>query len=198
MSNFDEAFAYLVNPHNEGTKFVDDPNDSGGPTKYGITLATLQRWHALHELPAANVDDVKNLSETTAKEIYEAFYWNEMGLDGVPVAAATAIFDFGVNAGTRTSVRLAQFALNIPVNGVMGQRTKAALAAATPLQFVSWFIAQVQDHYVGIVAARPEKIVFLKGWLTRSRRMLILIPAQEVTREVSNSANGSAGAVRVA
>lgn len=41
MSNFDDAFTYTIG--NEGG-YSNDPNDSGGPTNFGITIGDLSRF----------------------------------------------------------------------------------------------------------------------------------------------------------
>jgi lysozyme family protein len=167
---FQAAVSYVI--QNEGTEYTNDPDDAGGPTKFGITLEDLIRWRKKPCTP----DDVRNLTQDEAEQIYEAFYWNPMGLGQVSrPGIATAIMDCGVLDGIVTGARWAQVAVGVQADGHIGPQTIAALNSIDTGPFLAKFIPQVQDHYIDIVLAKPSQFKYLKGWVARSQRLLTLI-----------------------
>lgn len=67
--------------------YVNDPNDPGGETKYGISKRSYPQL------------DIANLTEAEAKAIYERDYWQASGADGLPWPLSLVVFDSAVNAG---------------------------------------------------------------------------------------------------
>ena len=66
--------------------YVNDPNDPGGETKYGISKRSYP-----------NID-IKNLTLAEAKVIYKRDFWNKLKLDKVNnIQIAGEIFDTAVN-----------------------------------------------------------------------------------------------------
>jgi lysozyme family protein len=174
MSNFDTALAYTIG--NEGTAFTNNPNDPGRATKYGITIATLRRWRQSQNLSATTIEDVQNLTYDEAAQIYQAYYWNEIGLDQISdPRIATAIFDLGVNCGPSVAVQWAQRTVGVATDGKLGPESAAALNQCGLVQFFANFIAQAQSHYISDVIADPTQIQFLKGWLARSQKLITLM-----------------------
>lgn len=121
----------------EGYKYTNDPNDAGGPTKYGITRATLEAWRGHPVTP----DDVKALLMDEAAKIYRKRYYSDPGFEKVAEfspAAAAKLTDAGVNCGTETVAIFLQRILNVfnrggdlypdmKADGVIGPGTLSAL-----------------------------------------------------------------------
>ena len=84
MSYFDAAFEIVVGI--EGG-YVNDPNDAGGETKYGISKRAYP-----------NVD-IKQLTLDEAKAIYLRDYWTHCACDTMPWERALCVFDCAVNQG---------------------------------------------------------------------------------------------------
>lgn len=79
----------------EGEKFTNDPRDPGGPTKWGVTQATLSLFLGRK----ASVREVANLSLETASEIYRKKYWDVIDGDHLPRGVDMLAFDIAVNMG---------------------------------------------------------------------------------------------------
>lgn len=105
---FDKAFELLM--VNEGG-YVNDPNDPGGETKYGICKRSYPEV------------DIKNLTQDNAKEIYKRDYWLKCKCDSLPEALSIAVFDFAVNSGNVCAMIHLQKALGITVDGIIGPET---------------------------------------------------------------------------
>ena len=175
MSNdpmFDRAIAIVL--VNEGGSRYTDPStatpnnpiasDRGGPTRYGITLATLSAWR---KKPVTN-NDVRMLTETEARDIYLNNYWkplrcNEYGNQAV----ATAVVDAGVVSGISNAARQLQTAVGVTVDGAIGPKSLAAIKAADPVALVAKFSQLMQGYMVAIVKRDASQTVFLVGWLKR-------------------------------
>ncbi len=174
MDTFDKAFAYTVG--NEGN-YSNDKYDSGGPTKYGITIHDL----SVHLGRPASVQEVKDMSLATAKEIYAKNYWRPLGCEKI-IAPATAIcmFDIGVVRGIGVPPIYAQqicnaHGSNLAVDGHIGPLSIAAINALDPKIFVTDFAVKARNGFLAIVARRPSQAVFIRGWLARAKRLLTLI-----------------------
>ncbi len=157
MANFEQAVVKTL-IHEGGAKITDDPNDRGGLTRYGIS----QRSYP-------NVD-IRNLSETQAKEIYKADYWDKIQGDAInDQAIAEAIFDTAVNMGPRTTARLVQLALDIePVDGIIGNQTVASLQQVNNGSFIAQFTLAKIARYVAICQRNSSQRRFLLGWINRA------------------------------
>lgn len=83
-TNFERAVEFVLK-HEGG--YVDNPNDPGGETKYGISK------RAYPEL------DIKNLTEEKAKEIYHRDYWLKSGCEKIASGLDIVVFDTAVNCG---------------------------------------------------------------------------------------------------
>ena len=91
--------------------FTNDLKDPGGPTNFGITIATLS-----HELGRrATVTEVRNLSKETASAIYRKKYWNTINANMYPSGVDLMLFDIGVNMGIGRAMQFDQQVGSIPV-----------------------------------------------------------------------------------
>ena len=82
--NFDKALEFTFRW--EGG-YVDDPDDPGGETKYGITKRTYPN------------EDIKNLTKERAKEIYKKDFWDAAGCQDLKWPVNCVVFDMAVNMG---------------------------------------------------------------------------------------------------
>ncbi len=92
--------------------FVDDPSDSGGPTKFGITKAVAREFDYKGK--------IASLPRALAFEIYSAHYWNLVCADDlllISAKVAEEIVDTGVNIGPARSAKFFQRVLNVLNNG---------------------------------------------------------------------------------
>jgi hypothetical protein len=139
--------------------YSDNPNDPGGPTNFGITLATLKAYEGNPNLTA---QDVKNLTLPMAREIYRSNYWNRMQCGSLPDGLDLEVFDFGVNAGPGEAVKALQKIVGVTADGSVGPITLAALGQLKPRDLISQYSQARLAYYQGL--NDPE---FEQGWTTR-------------------------------
>lgn len=157
--------------------YVNHPADKGGPTRFGITQATLSRF--LERV--ATVEDVKNLDIETARDIYELRYYHQPRIDKLPEGIQPFVFDCAVNHGPRRAIQFVQTVCNeanfgpLAIDGQMGPKTKAVADACYEKMGVWMIMALVEERrmfYQSIVANNESQRVFLRGWLARANSFL--------------------------
>jgi lysozyme family protein len=158
--------------------YVNDPNDRGGETNFGVTIAVARENGYGGPMRAMSLDQ--------AKAIYRAKYWAKPGLYLIaPLSAKVAeeLFDTGVNMGTGTAAMFLQRALNalnrmagdypdIRVDGAIGPATAAAFAAylkrngakAEAVMLKALNVLQ-GARYIELAEGRASNETFLNGWL---------------------------------
>lgn len=145
--------------------FVNNAQDRGGPTCWGITLATLHDWRRV----PVGVDDVRNLTQDEARLIYRTLYYTKGGFDRVQYPDLQEfLFDTAVNSGLGESAMCLQEALHVQADGVVGPHTLAALAADTnPKSLYHAAVAARALFLLRIVGRDSGQSVFAEGWAAR-------------------------------
>jgi lysozyme family protein len=139
--------------------YVNDPDDRGGETKYGVAKN-------------ANMDlNITTLNWAGAKEVYNRRYWLNGSCDKLPGRVAVLHFDGCVNHGVGRANKFLQRALRVTVDGVIGPATCAKAAAADPISLCNSICDQREQFYRDIVANNPSQGKFLNGWLRRINEM---------------------------
>lgn len=176
MADFDTTMN-LVLLH-EGGDYTNDPNDNGGPTKWGITLPDLTQ--------GATSADIENLTRDQAKAIYRAKYWLPLRGDEIQSQAIADIFvDIGVArglSGTTSQMRLA-LGLNLPPVSwghlddvtLSSMNARASDHGSSPVeieQLAFDFLGDVDLTRIQRVSKDPTQAKWLWGWLRRDRHNL--------------------------
>lgn len=151
-----------MTPWEVGIKFVlayegglvDDPNDPGGLTNFGISQK------------AYPSEDIKNLTVERAMEIYQRDYWEAAGCDQLPGKWAVAVLDTAVNMGAKKAVRILQIALGVEPDGIMGPMTVGA-AHKSSENTLAKFLALRAAEYVRIMDKLPGLKVYSFNWMLR-------------------------------
>lgn len=174
--NITVALAFMLDAEKG---FVNNPNDPGGATNYGITAETLARWRKA----PVTADDVKALTPREAIEIFRAWYWLPLGCDRiVSPLVASILLDAAVLFGVGVAARFAQTAANhsgaalLTVDGHVGTKTVSALNSVNAQAFAVNFHALLKSRIGEIVARRPSSLEFRAGWENRIDRYLALKP----------------------
>ena len=144
--------------------------DTGGATRYGISIQTYPD------------EDIANLTQGRAKEIYRRDYWDALGLDELPNPVAVAMLDVAVNLGRKSAVKRLQRAVNLilgqthlKVDGLLGPKTKGAVLdlASEPWQatILGMLVAigRLDIHYR--LAAGSKYAPYIRGWAGRCVRL---------------------------
>lgn len=135
--------------------YVNDPDDAGGETKYGIAKN-------------GNPDvDIATLDLVGAMDIYCNRYWFEGSCDKLPGAVAIIHFDGCVNHGVGRANKFLQSAVGAQPDGQIGPRTLDAVNSMDQEDIIRSIAQQRTAFYNAIVKAKPTQAKFLKGWLAR-------------------------------
>ena len=171
MSDFNLAIPVILKHEVDPKRgpYVDNAADRGGPTNWGITLATLQELR-----PGATIADLKAMTQIQAEGIYRERYWQPPNLAAVSSqVVATKLLDMGVNMGLGEMAKLAQRSVRrlgdgVPVDGDFGPITLAAVNRCDPDSLIYALVSAQRAFYQALVAARPADAAFLEDWLTRA------------------------------
>lgn len=166
----------------ESPKYTNNPKDSGGPTKFGITQATLASYRGR----AVTAAEVAALTEGDAREIYRHKFIAKPGYLPVlelSVAIGEEVVDTGVNAGPARATSFLQEALNglnrnqrdysdIAEDGICGPATVRALRAYLAKRGKEGEVVLLRAlnalqgaYYIDLARRRPKDEEFLYGWL---------------------------------
>ena len=109
---FKRAFKLVIG-HEGG--YVNNPNDPGGETKYGISKRSYPD------------EDIAGMTLERAKEIYKRDYWDKVRGDELPGPVDFLTFDAAVNSGVGSAARWLQQAVGVADDGKVGPLTLAAV-----------------------------------------------------------------------
>ncbi|WP_372604148.1 holin-associated N-acetylmuramidase [Actibacterium sp.] len=167
--------------------YVNDPDDPGGATKYGVTLATLRRV-GRDVTSDGRVDDrdLRQLNRDQARDIFIEHYFHRPGLAALPEMLQPSVFDMYVNSGTN-AVRILQRLLNdmgndLAVDGALGPKTIAAAhsaAEAAPSHLADAYGIARRNYYYALGDSRPASRKYARrrdggkgGWITRAEEFI--------------------------
>lgn len=161
----------------EGDKYTNNPKDSGGPTKYGITEATARKY--------GYKGPMEDLTSITAYNIYNQMYWISPGFNKVSeidFKLSVMLMDFGVVAGPDAAALHLQRVLNVlnrnqkdykdlEPDGVIGPNTLTALRAFAKarglkgMNVLHYMVASLQSvHFIEVAERRSKDEEFQYGW----------------------------------
>lgn len=161
VSAFPKALELVL--RNEGG-YVNDPNDRGGATNFGVTQRTYDYYR---QKTQRHMQPVRDISRAEVEAIYLDGYWSQLDLDQFPEKLAICLFDAAANHGPRACVKLLQRSLNVEADGIIGPETLGALSAKSEAQAIKDFQDQREAFYLAIVARDPTQAKFLNGWMNR-------------------------------
>jgi lysozyme family protein len=153
VSSYDAALARVL-AHEGG--YTNHPDDPGGPTNFGITIADYRRYVK----PKAAAADVKAMTAGEAKSIYRSKYWDALRCDDLPTGVDYAVFDYGVNSGIGRAAKVLQRVLDVADDGAIGSVTLAAASRAVPRML----IIAICDERLRFLKSLKTWPVFGKGW----------------------------------
>jgi len=177
MISADKAIDVVIG--NEGG-LVENVNDSGGITKYGISLRFLKslidvKKYGIYTDPVT-ADDIRNLTLDQARAIYKGEFWDHMSLDKLATQKiANYIFDMAVNIGIAPAIKIAQRACwavmqqynCIIDDGVMGDKT-IAMINKCDFNLLYAMRSERAGYYHLIVNEHKQDAAFIDGWNRRA------------------------------
>lgn len=166
-----KAISSIILRHEGG--YVNNPNDRGGPTKYGITLVTWEAYAQSDLGIEPTLDNLKNMTTDQAETIYLNRYWEPKGFcrfDDMRIALM--VYDWTITSGG--AAKQVQNLLNnkydakISADGAMGQQTVQAINAINDQDALLNEIANLRkQYYTNITVKNHSQLVFLRGWHNR-------------------------------
>lgn len=167
--------------------YVNDPDDPGGATNFGVTIHTMRRL-GLDLDGDGDVDagDVRALGRDQATDIFIEHYFHAPRITLLPGPLHASVFDMYVNAGSN-AVRILQrllrdMGLDIAVDGVIGPQTARAAHAAlgqAPDHLVDAYGIARRNYYYRIGDRRPPSRKYARrrdgskgGWILRAEAFI--------------------------
>jgi len=165
MADYLPAYEQMI--RNEGGyRLHTTPGDRGGQTYAGIAR---RRWPDWPGWTAIDLGEIPESEQVRA--FYRTHFWDAIRCDEIRSdAIAGTLFDFAVNAGVRTAVKLAQIVVGVTPDGVLGPKTLAAINRVELDWFLPRFALAKISRYAEIARRDETQRKFLLGWITRSLR----------------------------
>lgn len=185
MANVDSLLPYILKF--EGG-FVNDPADAGGATNKGVTIATWRQVGYDKDGDGdIDVDDLKLLTDADVRNrVLKPHYWDRWKADRIKSQGIANILVDWVWGSGKHGIVIPQRLLGVVPDGIVGEKTLAAVNAADPRQlFDAIFEARkkfLHDITNQSVAKYERKIGrkatnaelkkhtnkrFINGWLNR-------------------------------
>jgi len=167
--------------------YVNDPDDPGGATKFGVTIGTLRRLGVDVDGDGdVDVNDVKALDKETAARIYKRHYFERPRIAELPETIQASVFDMYVNAGAN-AIKILQrllrdMRLEVSVDGALGPQSigaaREAERRAPDHLFDAYGIAR-RNYYYALADRRAASRKYARrrdggkgGWIVRAEEFI--------------------------
>jgi lysozyme family protein len=150
--------------------YVNDPADSGGPTKAGVTLKTWMAQGCDKDGDGdIDIDDLKLITrDDVINRILRPHYWNRWKADEIRSQALANILVDWVWGSGRYGITVPQGILAVKQDGIVGAKTIQALNNYPDQEALFDKIKQMRKAFFNMICINcPAKKRFLKGWLNR-------------------------------
>ncbi len=137
----------------------DDPEDPGGATMKGVTLAVFRAFKER----AVTKAELRRISDADLAEIYRRNYWNVVRADELPAGVDYVTFDIAVNSGPGRAARILQAAAGANMDGAIGPATLEAVRRVAPEILIRAMGSRREAFYRSL----PTFPRFGRGWLAR-------------------------------
>lgn len=107
--------------------FVNDPDDLGGATNMGVTMATYKVYCKRKGRPEPAIDDLKHLSNDEWIDILKSLYWDKWKADQIKSQSVANILVDWVWASGNYGIKIPQELLGVTADGIVGKNTLAAV-----------------------------------------------------------------------
>ncbi len=167
--------------------FVNDPDDPGGATNYGVTIHTMRRLGMdITGDGKISVADVRSLTRAQAEDIMTQFYFHAPRIGDLPDALHANVFDMYVNAGSN-AVRILQcllrdMGLNVTIDGIIGPQTINAARKAyemAPNHLNDAYAIARRNYYFRLADYRVASRKYARtkaggkgGWIRRAEEFM--------------------------
>ena len=167
--------------------FVNDPDDPGGATNFGVTIHTMRRLGLdLNRDGAIDVADVRSLTRDQAIDIFVEHYFRKPLINRLPEPLQATVFDMYVNAGAN-AVKILQRLLRdmgqpVSIDGMLGPRSLAATEAAFragPQELVDAYGIARRNYYFRLADRRAASRKYARtraggkgGWIRRAEEFI--------------------------
>lgn len=149
--------------------YVNDPHDPGGATNRGVTIAT---WRQVGYDKDGDGDiDVADLKLITPADavsrVMKPHYWDRCQADRIKSQSVANIMVDWVWASGKHGITGVQKLLGVKVDGIVGEKTLAALNAQDPRAIFD-HIHRARARFIDqVIAGRPTSERYRAGWLRR-------------------------------
>lgn len=165
--------------------YVDDPDDSGGATNYGISLKYI-RGIGLDNNNDGIIDekDIALVTKEQAAMLYKQDFYYKFGYETLHKDFRAIMLDMAVMSGGARASTILQETLNdmdcrpeLKEDGMVGPRTNAALNYCINIYGVAGVMNALTikriEFYRAICDRRPSQLKFLAGWCNRAQEFLV-------------------------
>jgi lysozyme family protein len=167
--------------------YVNDPDDPGGATNFGMTIHTMRRLGLdLDRDGSVTASDVRQLTRAQAIDIFLEHYFNRPLIAELPAALHATVFDMYVNAGANAVKILQQLMVEmgyaVTVDGALGPQSLAAVRAAyqaSPAHLVDAYGIARRNYYFRIADRRAASRKYARtraggkgGWIKRAEEFI--------------------------
>ena len=137
--------------------YVNDPDDPGGETKYGITKRL-----------AVSLGYTKRMIDMTkeeAKELYRLSFWNGSLVSSIMNDAAFNIYLLSIHSGNKQAILILQRAVGVTADGIAGAETLNAISKASESLLIEALCYRTLDFYV--IISPKTRYKYIQGWRNR-------------------------------
>ena len=167
--------------------YVNDPDDPGGATNFGVTLNTMRRLGIdLNNDTRIDVADLRALTRGQAAQIFQEHYYRRTGIAALPEAVQPAVFDMYVNSGANAVKILQRLCTDMgfpcdPDGQIGAQTIRAAQMAvdAAPGHFADAYGIARRNYYYALADSRPASRKYATtrsggkgGWILRAEEFI--------------------------
>lgn len=162
MADFTDALNHVLGI--EKVVLTDDPDDRGGQTYAGISRRNWPNWVGWQAIDRGDEPSRRMLCD-----FYRDNFWFPVHGDQITnQRIANSIFSFAINAGTKPAIQLAQTAVSVTADGIIGRMSLFALNSIDPQLFLSKYALAKIGRYRDICTRDRTQMKFMLGWINRT------------------------------
>ncbi len=149
------------------TGWADDPDDLGGQTMVGVTMATYEEYCRRKGYPKPTTGRLMDLSYNDWKSILKMLYWDRGNADEIrSQSIAEIVCDFVWASGVH-GIKVPQDLVGVVPDGIVGPKTLAAVNSRNPRELFDQIKIARFDFIEDICRKRPANNKFKRGWMNR-------------------------------